>query len=330
MLRWIRTCFVAALIGVMSVWATLAIFYAAPGGRSAQWVMAIIFAGLSAAAWALPRFRKSRGLQFAWGFLFLTVMIGLAAIQPSHQRDWRTDVAVLPRVMVEGDRARISGYRDFRYRGREDLDVRYLDREVDLSNLSGVDLFISYWQDGPMAHTFLTFRFENAPPVCVSIEARPEKNERFAPVRSLFKRYELIYVVGDERDIVGVRARHRGEEVYLYPIRVSAEAARRLFLIYARQINQLADDPEFYHLLSNSCTANLIRNAEAAGQKMPNFEGRFILNGWVDRYLHEVGLVDQSVTFEELRRTARITEKAKAARDENFSEDIRKTATASK
>lgn len=177
-----------------------------------------------------------------------------------------------------------------------------------------------------MAHTFLSFRFENAAPVCVSIEARPEKHERFAPIASLFKRYELIYVVGDERDIVGVRARHRGEQVYLYPIRVSAEAARRLFLIYARQINQLADDPEFYHLLSNSCTANIIRNAEAAGQKMPIFEGRFILNGWVDRYLHEVGLVDQSISFEELRQRARITDEAKNADDENFSEDIRKRA----
>jgi hypothetical protein len=181
-----------------------------------------------------------------------------------------------------------------------------------------------------MAHTFLSFRFENAPPVCVSIEARLEKHERFAPVASLFKRYELIYVLGDEPDIVGVRAQHRGEQVYLYPIRVSAEAARRLFLIYAKQINRLADHPEFYHLLSNSCTANIIRNVEEAGQKMPIFEGRFILNGWVDRYLHEVGLVDDSVSFEELRRTARITDKAKAADDGNFSADIRKSVAITK
>lgn len=174
-----------------------------------------------------------------------------------------------------------------------------------------------------MAHTFLSFRFENAPPVCVSIEARPERNERFAPVASLFKRYELIYVVGAESDIVGVRARHREEQVYLYPIRVSAESARRLFLIYARQINHLAGEAEFYHLLSNSCTANIARNAEAAGQKMPFFEGRFILNGWVDRYLYETGLVDQSIPFEELRRKARITDKAKNAHLENFSKEIR-------
>ena len=32
----------------------------------------------------------------------------------------------------------------------------------------------------------------------------------------MFKQFELIYVVGDERDIVGLRTDHRDEEVFLY------------------------------------------------------------------------------------------------------------------
>jgi hypothetical protein len=263
-------------------------------------------------------------MRAGWAAVVVVIAIWFGAIRPSHDREWRREIAILPQVTIQSDRAVLRRYRDFHYRSREDFDEGYEEREVNLSKLTGVDLFISYWQDGPMAHTFVSFRFENARPVCVSIEARLEKDERFAAVASLFKRYELIYVVGDESDIVGVRARHRGEQVYLYPIRVSAEAARRLFLVYVRKINGLAEEPEFYHLLSNSCTANIIRNAEAAGQPMPVFEGRFILNGWVDRYLYEVGLVDRSVSFEEMRRTARITDKAKNASDEKFSEEIRK------
>jgi hypothetical protein len=138
----------------------------------------------------------------------------------------------------------------------------------------------------------------------------------------LFKRFELIYVVGDERDIVRVRTNHRGEEVYIYPLRVSAEAARRLFLVYVAQINKLAVHPEHYNLLNNSCTANIVRNAAAVGRKT-HFDIRFLLNGLVDTYLYKENLVDSTISLEELRRRSRITETAKSARDADFSERIR-------
>ena len=51
----------------------------------------------------------------------------------------------------------------------------------------------------------------------------------------------------------------------LYHLNTSPEAARRLLLIYLAQINELAERPEFYHLLSNNCTINIIRYANAAG-----------------------------------------------------------------
>lgn len=228
----------------------------------------------------------------------------------------------MPRVTVDGDRVRFTGYRDFEYRTRDDFTPRYQEREVQLSHLTSVDLFLSYWNKRAMAHTFLSFEFDNASPICISIEARRENGESFAALASLFKQFELIYVVGGERDIVGVRTNHRGEEVYIYPIRVSAEAARRLFLVYVDQINKLANEPEFYNLLSNSCTANIVRNSEVAGRKA-GFDIRFILNGLVDEYLYDSGLVDRTMPFEELRRKSRITDAAKAANNENFSTAIR-------
>src|SRR5512136_2718952 len=101
---------------------------------------------------------------------------------------------------------------------------------------------------GPVGHTFLSFNFDNAPPVSISIETRPEVGEGYSPLASLFKQYELIYVVGDERDIVGVRTNHRGEDVLRYRIATSPENARRLFLVYLERVNELAARPEFYHL----------------------------------------------------------------------------------
>src|SRR5262249_42044964 len=132
---------------------------------------------------------------------------------------------------------------------------------------------------------------------------------------SLFKQFELIYVVGSERDLVRSRTNYRDEEVFLYPIRITGEAARELFRIYIRRINELADTPEWYHLLKNSCTVNIVRYANQAGRE-GSFDIRHYLNGWIDRYLYSVGSVDTSLPFDELRRRSDITAISKQAKDD--------------
>ena len=49
-------------------------------------------------------------------------------------------------------------------------------------------------------------------------------------------------------------------------LNTSPEDARRLLVVYLARINELADRPEFYNLLTNSCTINIIRYANAAGR----------------------------------------------------------------
>ncbi len=147
--------------------------------------------------------------------------------------------------------------------------------------------------------------------------------EAFAPLASLFKQFELIYVVGDERDIVRARTNYRDEDVYLYRTKTSPENARRLFLVYLQRINELADQAEFYHLLSNSCTVNIVRYANAAG-RIGRWNFRHFLNGFIDGYLYNTSRVDTTLPFEELRRRSRINEAAQAADDApDFSERIR-------
>jgi Domain of unknown function (DUF4105) len=157
----------------------------------------------------------------------------------------------------------------------------------------------------------------------ISIETRPEVGEGFAPVASLFKQFELIYVVGNERDLVRLRTNYRDEEVFLYRTVISPEFARRLFLVYIKRINELADQPEFYHLLANSCTINIIRYANAAG-RIDRFDFRHFLNGLIDRYIYAAGVVKTALSFDELRRLSRITATAQAAGDSaDFPQRIR-------
>jgi len=318
--RWIYIAlgFLGRLL--LITWATLAIYYSNLPWSWSRLALAVAFAAFS--IWALWLTRRAR-MCLVFAGLFAAVVVWELSIPPSHDRNWRREVAVMPRASIDGDRVRLTDVREFLYRSKDEFTVRYVEREVSLDHLTSVDLFISYWVVGPVAHTFVSFNFDNATPVCISIEVRPEEGEGYSPIASLFKQYELIYVVGEEHDLVRVRTNHREEEVFLYPLRTTPEAARRLFMVYLGRINELADRPEWYHLLKSNCTLNIVRYANAAGREGA-WDLRHYLNGWADRYLYETGMVDTSLPFEEFRARSRINDAAQGAGDSpDYSTKIR-------
>jgi hypothetical protein len=319
-LRWLIAPLRLLVHALLVAWASLALYYSNLPWAGLRLALASTFAAF--AIWVLWVSRQRRMFPILV-VLYLCVVAWWIAIPPTHDRNWRPEVAVMPRAFVDGDRVRLTGVRNFDYSSRNDFTVRHEEREVLLSHLTSLDFYVSYWSEGLVGHTFLSFIFDNAPPLSISIETRPELGEGFDPVASLFKQFELIYVVGDERDLVGVRANHRKETVYLYRLNTSAEDARRLLLIYLARINELADRPEFYHLLSNSCTINIVRYANAAG-RVGRFDVRHLFNGLVDSYLYHSGRVDTTLPFDELRRRSLINNAAQAADGApDFSERIR-------
>jgi hypothetical protein len=214
---------------LLIAWATLAIYYSNLPSAGLRVALAAAFAILAIRLLWLSRDRLAPAV---FVVLFLGVAAWWLSITPSHDRPWRPEVAVMPRAMIDGDRVRITGVRNFDYRSVNDFTVRYEEREVQLSHLTGVDFFVSYWSGGLVGHTFLSFVFDNAPPLSISIETRPEVGEGFNPVASLFKQFELIYVAGDERDLVRVRTNYRKETVYLYRLNSSPDSVRRLLMVY--------------------------------------------------------------------------------------------------
>lgn len=322
---WKPLCWLAALIRILFqygliAWSSLAIYYSNLPWISLRITLAVIFAAFG--VWALWIARKPRFI-LLFAVLFSGIVIWWLTILPSNDRDWKPEVAVMPRAIIDGDTVRFTGFRNFDYRTRHDFTVRYEEREVSISHLIGVDFYISYWMKGPVGHTFVSFIFDNAPPVSISIETRPQVGQSFAPVASMFKQFELIYVVGSERDVVRVRTNYRGEKVYLYHLKISREKARELFRVYLNRINQLADKPEFYNLLSNSCTVNIIRYANKAG-RVGRINVRHYLNGLIDGYLYAHRWLNTSLSFGELRRRSLINEEAREAdQSPDFSRLIR-------
>lgn len=311
-LLWLRQIVLRLVQLLLISWGTLAIYFSNLPWFRVRLAFAILFAGFG--VWALWR-KQSAILRGTFAAVFLAIVVWWFCIPPSSSRDGRTDVAVLPRASINGDRAELSNVRNFNYRSESDFDVRYEQCQISLAHLVSVDLFVSYWKVGPIAHTFVSFNSDDGtPPVCISIEIRPTAGEAFNPLASMFRQYELINVVGDERDIVRVRTNYRHEDVFLYHTRATPEQTQQLFRLYLGTINQLVDRPQWYNLFSNSCTVNILRySRQLTNVRRSRFDYRRLLNGFIDRYLYGAGVLDTNLEFDELRRRSHINEAARAA-----------------
>jgi hypothetical protein len=174
----------------------------------------------------------------------------------------------------------------------------------------------------------VSFAFTDAPPIAISIETRKEMGEPYSPVLGFFRRYELVYVVADERDLIGVRTNVRAdppEDVYVYRVAMPKEAASRLLLEYVRQMNELREHPRFYNTASTNCTTMVLVNNRVNGP-VSLLNWKVLLSGYLPQLAYERGRLDRSMPFPELRRQSRVNDAAvRAGLDApDFSARIRK------
>jgi hypothetical protein len=247
--------------------------------------------------------------------LFALLLWRWEAIEPSNDRDWLPENAVLSRATIEGETVTVHNIRNFDYRSESDFTPAYYDRTFDLRRLEGADLVAVYWMGPAIAHVFVSFAFSGGDHLAVSIEARKERGEGYSTLRGFFRQYELIYVVADERDVIRLRTNYRRdppEQVHVYRLQGTAEELRRLFLDYVRQINALAERPEFYNSLTTNCTTSLWLHSRVVPDHVP-FSWKILVSGFLPEYLHEAGRLDTRVSFAELQRQSLVNARAEAA-----------------
>lgn len=310
------------VIIAMLVWGLMAILFAPIRTRAIRIAAATIFVVIAAAAMILQR-------DETWGLLvaaFVVLFVWWQSIRPSNHRDWQPDMRLLARAELDGDKVTIRNIRNLDYRTDTDFTLRYYDRTFDLSQLSAVDLITVYWMGPSIAHVFLSFVFEDRDYLAVSIELRKKVGDEYSVIRGFFKNYEIIYVVADERDVIRLRTsiRKPEEQTYLYRTRITREDARNLFLAYMKRINRLNRKPKFYNTLTSNCTTNILIHTRGFHTRIP-FSWKLMLSGYVDKFVYELGGLDDSRPFEELKRESLINERAKAAGDsDDFSHLIRR------
>ncbi len=263
-----------------------------------------------------------------WGVAFLVVIASIVVFSgtPSNDRAWAPDQAILPYAEFVDNMVTIRNIRDIHYRTEDDFDVRHYDATFDLDTISSVDFIYVPFGDwtGP-AHTFLTFGFDNGEYVAVSVEIRKQVGDTFSAFKGLFRRYEIMYVIASEQDLIGLRAIHRNDDVYLYPIDAPREKIREVFVDMLARANDLHQMPEFYNTLTNTCTTNIVRhvNSIADRTRIP-FTYKVILPAYSDQLAYDLGLIKTNVSFEATRAQAHISERVREYIDkEDFSERIR-------
>ena len=322
-LRWAVWLMTALVVAVMTGWAALAVTYSNLPGLHLRTGLAAGLVLITLLAFAVLPNRRRTLIGYLVGFTLLVAW--WRAIPAANDRNWQPDVAVLAHATVDGSKVTLHNIRHLRYRTETDFDVRYYDKTVDLDSLDAVDLIAVYWMGDAIAHIMVSFGFDDRDFVTFSIETRKEQGEGYSTLKGFFKQYELVYIVGDERDLIRVRTDFRNppEDVYLYRLRMNPERARRLFMSYVEKINGLREKPEWYNTATTNCTTNVVWHVQAAGG-LARYNWRVLLSGYAPQYAYGLGALDTSMSFEELRRRSYINPIARATGEaDDFSLRIR-------
>ena len=92
---------------------------------------------------------------------------------------------------------------------------------------------------------------------------------------------------------------------------------------YLGAINQLRDRSEWYNALTHNCTTT-IQHLAGPFERRSWWSWKLLLNGYLDELAFDIGALDQSMPFSELKKRSLINERARAADgDSRFSLRIR-------
>lgn len=316
------------LIIALGGWSTLLIIYSGPAHDFLRNTLAASFSVVSLAALIALCVRPWRWYAVGSYFALVAVMLlWFYSIEPSNTRNWQTDVATLASATIDGNVVTVHNIRNFEYRNEFDYTPRYYDKRFDLRELTGVDVVTVYWMGPAIAHVFLSFEFNNNDHLAISIETRKEKAEDYSTLKGFFRRYELYYVVADERDVIRLRTNFRRdpvEDVYVYRSKGDIENGRRLFLEYIRQINLLNTEPEFYNTLTTNCTTSIWLNTRVNANHMP-FDWKILVSGYVPQFLYDNNRLETGgLNFADLQRSVHVNARAlTVGNGKDFSQHIR-------
>ncbi|MDB4766290.1 DUF4105 domain-containing protein [bacterium] len=277
----------------------------------------------------------------------IVVFLATQFIRPSNDRTWDADHAKVADVEVDDSLVTIRNFRNCYYRSESDYDVHFETKTFPLQDIETVWLIVQrFTERDSLAHVFLSFGLASAVGdetgsgngldaansdryFSLSVEVRREDGEVYGPVKGIYRNYELTHVIGDERDLIGVRTVHRpSDRVYMYKLNATPQQAQQLFVSFADRIAKLKQQPEFYHTFLNNCANGITsRTYELTPEPINWLDPRIVMPGYSGLFAFENGLVGDPTAeeFQTVERASRIDVRAREVGiTPTFSNDIRR------
>ena len=310
-----------------AIWLVLALCYQFGAYSAITWLSALVIVGLLVSLILVsylpnvvnklltqPSLTMKQRRSWSVGLLVVyssVWLIGLGwffSIEAKTDRNWQSDVSKVVSYTRDANNPNLITFTNVRnfdwHAPRGDgsdegiiSDARWETRTVDMSKLSGVDIFNSYWMGPLIAHTLVSFRFEDDRPLAFSFEIRKEGDETFSALAGFFRRFELSLIAAEERDIIYTRSNARGEQVYLFPVsHLQQSEVQSLFESYLVAVDDLNVEPAWYNTLTSNCTNIIFYMARiVSGERLP-WDYRIWVSGWLPNYLYDIGMLDANVS----------------------------------
>lgn len=323
----------------LALWTTLAVYFTL---CDRVW-LALVLAALVVAIYVSARREKFRLYQWPrlpwptkWRSTLALAVSALVAVYylgfvvPNANIKWSPEQARQPHVEIDGDsvsgkRVHVDDVRNFTWHTATDFEPRFYNRTYDVSKLDSMYYCVAampLWEG--VAHVFVSFGFTDGQFVAVSVEGRRPEGVPYRLIPSMFRRFQLMYVVGDERDVLGLRGAIWKKPVYFYPVRSTPERKRAIFLDMMERAHSLEEHPEFYHLITNNCMNNITWHLRRIGGRAVPGDLRVLLTGFSDRVAYYMGFLDTDLPFAKAREAFRVDQWMQTQPlDEDFSKRLR-------
>lgn len=259
--------------------------------------------------------------------IIILIFIGIVYINitPSTDKAWNPRWKFISQIEPTASGYEFSHIRNWSYQNQQIRTQEYDQAIYNPANLTQVWFIVEpFGKWNGIAHTYLTFDFDNMPPLSFSIAARLETGESYSPIKGLFKQYELAYVWGYETDLLVRRAVYLDHQVYMYPLDIPESWQKQLFITLVEETERLHQQPRFYNTLTTNCTNTL---AQIVNQLRPGtlpWNPARLLTGYADEYLYNLGYLPNETSFSKVQQKYAVDQWIrKHYQDENFSTSLR-------
>lgn len=239
---------------------------------------------------------------------FMVWFIRVRPRQPQLEAVWNSDCELITTADIDDTKITFRNVRNFFWRTTKDRDESWIDEvKVDTEEIKDIWFIVDHFHSlHGLAHTYLTFEFNDGTCLSFSFEARRRVKHRYHPWDGLWRNYELYLLVALESDMTGLRTNARGNKDYMFRGITPPEKDKHMLIRMAQKANQLSEKPEWYHSLLTTCNTSIVRMVNRVTPGRVPFLWRNFLPGYTPRAALKLGLIEDWGGLETTLEKARI------------------------